>query len=52
MKAIKEAYSQGWRTLVQADKYAYDEADLGPETFAQKGVLVRRRDFELVTQDE
>lgn len=51
MKAIKEAYSQGWRALVQTDKYVYDPAHLGPETFVHKEVQVRRSDFELQTSD-
>jgi hypothetical protein len=52
MKAIKQAYSDGWRSLVKVDKYSYNEYCLGDKFFAVKNGYAQRIDFSLKNADE
>ena len=51
MKSLKEAYLNGWQSLVKVDKYEYAEEMLGAKIFAAGGGYVHRKDFVLRNLD-
>lgn len=52
MKALKEAYSSGWKSLVCSHKYDYNTHSLGMKVFPMKNHLIHRKDFVLKNEDK